>query len=55
MDLVLTPDTYCPSVDDSGNYVDNVPIIQNGLFCLCGSRKDKVYKTASQFRSHIKK
>ena len=54
MDIVLTPDTYTPSVDDKGNYVDNIPIIRNGLFCPCGSRKDKTYDNTSKFSSHIK-
>jgi hypothetical protein len=54
MDIVLTPDTYTPSVDDKGNYVDNIPIIKNGLFCPCGSRKDKTYDNTSKFSSHIK-
>lgn len=54
MDLTITPDTYMPSVDENGNYVDNVPIIKDGLFCLCGSRKDKSYDTTSKFAVHIK-
>ena len=54
MDMTITPDTYTPSVDDNGNYIDNIPIIKNGLFCLCGSRKDKMYETPSKFATHIK-
>jgi hypothetical protein len=27
MDITLTPDIYRPSVDNNGNYVDNIPII----------------------------
>lgn len=54
MDITLTPDTYTPSVNDSGNYIDNVPVIKNGLYCLCGSRKDKVYETTSKFSTHTK-
>jgi hypothetical protein len=30
------------------------PIIQNGLFCLCGSRKDKAYENTAKFAIHIK-
>jgi len=54
MDITLTPDTYTPSVDDTGNYIDNVPMIKNGLFCPCGSRKDKTYENTSKFATHIK-
>jgi hypothetical protein len=54
MDLSTTPDTYTPSVDDAGNYVDNVPPMKNGLYCPCGSRKDHIYDTAAKFNSHIK-
>jgi hypothetical protein len=54
MDITITPDTYTPSVDDSGNYVDNIPVIKNGLFCPCGSRKDKTYENATKFATHIK-
>jgi hypothetical protein len=54
MDITLTPDMYTPSVDSNGNYVDNIPIIKHGLFCPCGSRKDKAYENTSKFASHIK-
>jgi hypothetical protein len=54
MELTLTPDTYMPCVDDNGSYIDNIPIIKHGLFCPCGSRKDKTYDTHSIFSSHIK-
>lgn len=54
MDITLTPDTYMPSVDDNGNYTDNIPIIKHGLFCPCGSRKDKTYENTSKFAAHIK-
>jgi predicted RNase H-like nuclease (RuvC/YqgF family) len=54
MDITLTPDTYMPSVDNNGNYVDSVPLIKHGLFCPCGSRKDKTYENASKFSAHIK-
>ena len=54
MEITLTPDVYTPSVDTLGNYIDNIPIIKNGLFCPCGTRKDKTYETASKFSSHIK-
>lgn len=54
MDITITPDTYTPSVDCDGNYIDNIPIIKNGLFCPCGSRKDKTYESATKFAVHVK-
>lgn len=54
MDLSITPDIYTPSVDANGNYIDNIPIIKNGLFCPCGSRKDKTYENATKFSIHTK-
>jgi len=54
MDITITPDTYTPSVNNVGNYIDNIPIIKNGLFCPCGSRKDKTYENAPKFATHIK-
>jgi len=54
MELTNTPETYVPSIDSDGNYVDCVPKIKNGLYCPCGSRKDKVYENATKFTSHIK-
>jgi hypothetical protein len=54
MEITITPDTYTPSVDNNGNYIDNIPIIKNGLFCPCGSRKDKTYENTTKFATHIK-
>jgi len=54
MDITLTPDTYTPGVNDNGDYVDCIPIIKNGLFCLCGSRKEKAYENTIKFSAHIK-
>jgi hypothetical protein len=54
MNVTITPDTYTPSVDDNGNYIDNIPMIKNGLFCPCCSRKDKKYENNSKFALHIK-
>jgi hypothetical protein len=53
MDITVTPDTYTPSVDDNGNYIDSVPIVKHGLYCPCGSRKDKIYENTSKFSIHI--
>lgn len=52
MDLTLTPDTYVPILNN-GNYVDKVPNIQNGIYCPCGSRHNKVYNHQT-FTSHIR-
>ena len=54
MDITITPDTYTPSVDNVGNYIDNIPTIKNGLFCPCGSRKDKIYENAVKVATHVK-
>ena len=54
MDITLTPDMYTPFVDSNGNYIDSIPIIKHGLYCPCGSRKDKVYEKSSKFAAHVK-
>jgi hypothetical protein len=54
MEITVTPDTYSPIVDEFGNYIDKIPVIRNGLFCPCGSRKDKIYENTCKFASHIK-
>ena len=59
MELATEPDTYSPNIDQHGNYADKVPsfntaALANGLRCSCGTRKDKVYTSASMFASHIK-
>ena len=57
MELVVEPDFYSPSIDESGNYVDKIPtsnIINQGILCPCSSRKAKVYKGYSNFSTHIK-
>lgn len=53
-DLALTPDTYVPNVNFSGNYVDHIPIIKHGILCPCGARKDKVYSSGAKFSIHCK-
>jgi hypothetical protein len=53
MDIAITPDTYTPSVQ-GGDYVDNIPVIRHGVYCPCGSRKDKPYDTTAKFAAHIK-
>ena len=54
MDLTVTPDTYSPIVDEHGNYIDSIPAIRHGIYCPCGSRKEKTYENASKFASHVK-
>jgi len=54
MDLTVTPDTYTPSVNSNGDYIDNIPQIKHGIYCLCGSRKDKTYENHASFTVHIK-
>jgi hypothetical protein len=57
MDLTIEPDVYAPSIDEHGNYVDMLPsfhIIKNGIYCPCGSRKNKNYETHQKFSTHIK-
>jgi ribosome-binding protein aMBF1 (putative translation factor) len=54
MDISLTPDIYTPSVDEKGNYIDNIPPINHGLKCLCGSKKDVAFETKVKFSAHTK-
>ena len=57
MELVVEPDIYQPSIHDNGNYIDQIPsfhMIKKGLACPCGSRKDKLYDSASKFSTHTK-
>jgi len=57
MDLSTTPDIYSPSIDSQGNYIDKIPsfnIYNHGLYCPCGSRKEKIYESKSKFSQHIK-
>ena len=57
MELATEPDTYSPSIDDLGNYIDKIPrfsAIKHGIRCPCGSRRDKIYETHSVFSQHTK-
>ena len=57
MELVTEPETYTPSVNDLGNYIDVIPPFNNlkhGMRCPCGSRKGKSYNTHSLFAAHIR-
>jgi len=58
MDLIVTPDVYEPSMDDTGKIVDKIPswscLKGKGIMCGCGSRKNKVYETSQIFTTHVK-
>lgn len=55
MDVTCEPEIYSPSVDDKGEYVDNIPSnCKYGIRCPCSSRKDKIYTNYKTFYSHIK-
>jgi len=57
MELITEPDTYCPSIDELGQYVDKIPsfnMLPHGIRCSCGSRKDKTYNNYSVFYQHCK-
>ena len=53
MEITITPDTYTPSVDQNGNYVDNSPIIRHGMYCPCSARNTCFVKRQS-FINHTK-
>jgi len=54
MDIAVIPDVYAPDIDERGDYIDHIPFIYNGIYCPCGTRKDKIYDTKQKFASHIK-
>ena len=57
MELIVEPDTYTPSIDGQGNYIDVIPPsvkLKHGLYCPCGSRGHKMFTTTSSFNSHTK-
>ena len=57
MKLATEPDIYAPGIDDNGNYIDIMPSFnfnENGYYCFCGSRKDKVYETKTKLQNHTK-
>jgi hypothetical protein len=53
-ELTVEPEMYCPSINETGNYIDKIPPLIRGIRCPCGTRKNKVYDTHSIFSSHIK-
>lgn len=54
----LTPDTYYPSIDEEGKYIDKIPFnfnVAQGFYCPCGTRKEKIcFTTKSKLSSHFK-
>ena len=36
MDLATIPETYSPSIDANGNYIDKIPPFKKGIKCVCG-------------------
>ena len=57
MELVTEPETYAPSVNSLGSYIDVIPSFNNlrhGVRCPCGSRRGKSYDTHSLLSAHIK-
>ena len=56
MDLIVESETYSPSINENGNYIDKLPSFHSikGIYCACGARKDKLYETYSVFSAHTK-
>lgn len=58
MELAQQAEVYAPAVGEDGAYVDIIPSSSvfacGGIRCACGSRKDKIFTTRSQFVSHTK-
>ena len=57
MELVTEAETYTPSIDNLGNYIDKIPSfnsLKQGIRCPCGCRRDKIYDSYSVFSAHIK-
>lgn len=57
--IALTPDTYAPNINETGEYVDYVPSCNkinsitgySGILCPCSN---KVYDNRAKFCAHIK-
>jgi hypothetical protein len=57
MDVIAEPDKYVPSIGDNGDYIDIIPSFNNlinGMRCICGTRKEHCYKSASELKNHVK-
>ena len=52
--LLLQPDEYSPVTNAAGEYEDRCPDIrENGIQCLCSSRKHWVFTSRGSFRAHL--
>ena len=55
MEASTTPDRYEASTNETGEYVDKLPNLTNGIICDCINRKKStVIYTRAQFNTHIK-
>lgn len=48
--LAVEAELYIPSMNNTGNYIDNIPSGNNGIRCSCTNRS---YNTRSKFQTHI--
>ena len=53
MSLCVEADIYQVKVDDNGTYIDSIPLIKNGIKCVCGSRKDHIFNTPATLKKHF--
>jgi len=55
MEAITTPDKYEASMNETGEYIDQLPNLINGIICDCIPRKKAtIIYTRTQFNSHIK-
>lgn len=56
MATICEPDTYEPTLNEDGTYVDMLQFTwpSSGFRCNCGTRKDKVFTTRGKFAQHTK-
>lgn len=55
VELSLQPDIYEPILDESGNYIDEIPAFNkftNGITCPCGTRSNHSFRKRSIFITH---
>jgi len=57
LELSLQPDIYEPILDESGNYIDEIPASNKftngvGITCPCGTRSNHPYRKRSIFITH---
>jgi hypothetical protein len=54
MELAVEPDTYAPSMDATGNYVDVLPSLlqrKNGIRCPCSRNEKSCANLAAHFKT----